>query len=99
MPVDRRDGMARQPALDPGLENRWSAAHTCDMGAGWKFRGEFKRGRAVGLSLECIVVQRNRKLAEKIAREKLVGADDITATELSRDDLTALKLKDGDVHF
>ena len=69
------------------------------MGAGWKFRGEFKRGRAVGLSLECIVVQRNRKLAEKIAREKLVGADDITATELSRDDLTALKLKDGDVHF
>ena len=99
MPVDPRQRMARQLRLIRGLENRWSAAHTWDMGAGWKFRGEFKRGRAVGLSLECIVVQRNRELAEKIAREKLVGADDITATELSCDDLAALKLKDGDVHF
>ena len=69
------------------------------MGAGWKFRGEFKRERAVGVSLECIVVQRNRELAEKIAREKLVGADDITRTELSQAEIEALKLKDGDVHF
>jgi hypothetical protein len=69
------------------------------MGAGWKFRAEFKRGRAVGLSLECIVVQRNRELAEKIAHEKLVGADDITMTELSRAEIEALKLKDGDIHF
>jgi hypothetical protein len=69
------------------------------MGAGWKFRGEFKRGRAVGVSLECIVVQRNRELAEKIAREKLVGADDITMTELSEAEIEALKLNDGDVHF
>jgi hypothetical protein len=69
------------------------------MGAGWKFRGEFKRGRAVGVSLECIVVQRNRELAEKIAREKLVDADDITMTELSEAEIEALKLKDGDVHF
>ena len=69
------------------------------MGAGWKFRGEFKRGRAVGVSLECIVVQRNRELAEKIAREKLVGAEEITATELSRAEIDALKLNDGDVQF
>jgi hypothetical protein len=67
------------------------------MGAGWKFRGEFKRGRAVGVSLECIVVQPNQELAEKIAREKLVGADDITMTELSRAEIEVLKLKDGDV--
>jgi hypothetical protein len=69
------------------------------MGAGWKFRGEFKRGRAVGVSLECIVVQYNRELAEKIAREKLVGADEITMTELSLAEIEALKTKDGDVHF
>jgi hypothetical protein len=34
------------------------------MGAGWKFRGEFRRGRAESVSLECIVVLRNRREAE-----------------------------------
>jgi hypothetical protein len=67
------------------------------MGAGWKFLGEFKRGRKMSLSLECIVALRDRRAAEAIANEKLVGADAITVTELSQADLTALKLKDGDV--
>jgi hypothetical protein len=69
------------------------------MGIGWKFRGEFKRGRAESLSLECIVVLGNRWEAEAIAHQKLVGADEITVTELSLDELKALKLKAGDVHY
>jgi len=69
------------------------------MGAGWKFRGEFRRGRAVSVLLECIVVLRNRREAEAIAHKKLIGADEITVTEVSKDELEALKLKDGDVHL
>lgn len=69
------------------------------MGAGWKFRGEFKRGRAESVLLECIVVLPNRREAEAIARKKLIGADEITVTEVSKDELEALKLKDGDVHL
>jgi hypothetical protein len=67
------------------------------MRAGWKFLGEFRRGRNATLSLECIVALRNRREAEAIAHKKLVGADAITVTELSRAELEALKLKDGDV--
>jgi hypothetical protein len=88
------------PALPhAGLEDRWPAAHTCDMGAGWKFLGEFKRGRKESLSLECIVALSDRNAAEEIARKKLVGADNITAVELSRAELVALKIKQGDVRF
>jgi hypothetical protein len=69
------------------------------MGAGWKFVGEFKRGRKASLSLECIVALRDRRAAEGIAREKLVGADTITATELSRAELKALNVMQGDVRL
>jgi hypothetical protein len=53
----------------------------------------------VGVSLECIVVRPNRELAEKIAREKLVGADEITMTELSQAEIEVLKLKMATFHF
>jgi hypothetical protein len=69
------------------------------MVAGWKFLGEFKRGRRESLSLECIVALRGRRKAEEIAREKLVGADKITAVELSRAQLAALNIKRGDVRL
>jgi hypothetical protein len=69
------------------------------MGAGWKFRGEFRRGRAESVSLECIVALRNRGEAEAIAYKKLVGADEITVTALSQAELEDLKLKDGDVQL
>jgi hypothetical protein len=69
------------------------------MVAGWKFLGEFKRGRRKSLSLECIVALRDRNEAEKIARKKLVGADKITAVELSRAQLAALNIKQGDIVF
>jgi hypothetical protein len=37
--------------------------------------------------------------AEEIARKKLVGADKITAVELSRAQLAALNIKQGDIVF
>ena len=70
-----------------------------NMGAGWKFLGEFKRGRKESLSLECIVALRDRNEAEGIARKKLVGADTITAIELSKAELNALNVMEGDVRL
>jgi hypothetical protein len=69
------------------------------MVAGWKFLGEFKRGRRESLSLECIVALRDRNEAEEIARKKLVGADKITAVELSRAQLAVLNIIQGDVRL
>jgi hypothetical protein len=69
------------------------------MGAGWKFLGEFKRARRKSLSLECIVALSDRNEAEGIARKKLVGADKITAVELSRAELRALNMNEGDVRL
>ena len=69
------------------------------MGAGWKFLGEFKRGRKESLSLECIVALSDRNAAEEIAHKKLVGADSITAEELSGAELKALNIKLGDVRL
>ena len=77
----------------------WSALHAGAMVAGWKFLGEFKRARRKSLSLECIVALRDRNEAERIARKKLVGADKITAVELSRADLRALNINEGDVRL
>ena len=75
---------------------RW---HICSMGAGWKFVGEFKRGRKASLSLECIVALSDRRAAEGIASKKLVGADTITATELSQAELNTLNIMEGDVRL
>jgi hypothetical protein len=69
------------------------------MAAGWKFVGEFKRGRKAGLSLECIVALSDRNEAERIARKKLAGADRITAIELSKKELMALNIIEGGVRF
>jgi hypothetical protein len=69
------------------------------MGAGWKFLGGFKRGRKESLSLECIVALSDRNAAEEIARKKLVGADTIIAVELSRAELMALNINEGDVRL
>ena len=69
------------------------------MVAGWKFSGEFGRGRKQCLELCCIVALSNRLKAEQIALEKLIGADVITATGLSRAELIALKIEDGEVRL
>jgi hypothetical protein len=83
-----------------GLEYEKSGAHIPEMWAsGWKFVGEFKRGRKESVELECIVAISNRIEAEEIARKRLVGADEITATELSRAELAVRNLREGDVRL
>jgi len=67
------------------------------MGKGWKFVGEFKRGRKACLAIECIVAVPDLKEAKAIASKKLVGAVEITAKELSQAEIKALNLKEGDV--
>jgi hypothetical protein len=67
------------------------------MGKGWKFVGEFKRGRKASLAIECIVAIPDLQEAKAIASKKLVGADQITATELSSAKIRALNLKGGDI--
>ena len=69
------------------------------MVKGWKFVGEFKRGRKECLAIECVVAVPDLKEAKAIASKKLVGADEITATELSRAQIKALDLKEGDVRL
>jgi hypothetical protein len=90
---------APQRASSGGWKKPWSALHAGAMVAGWKFLGEFKRGRRKSLSLECIVALRDRNEAERIARKKLVGADKITAVELSWAELRALNMNEGDVRL
>jgi hypothetical protein len=45
------------------------------MEKGWKFVGEFKRGRKAYLAIECIVALPDLEEAKAIASKKLVGAD------------------------
>lgn len=79
------------------MENGARAAHIPGMRAGWKFVGEFRQGRKKPLALECIIAIPDREKAQAIATKKLVGADNITAIEISRIELRALKLEDGDI--
>ena len=67
------------------------------MAKGWIFVGEFKRGRKTCLAIECVVAVPDLEKAKAIASKKLVGADEITAKELSSAQIRALKLKEGDV--
>jgi Phage integrase family len=80
-----------------GLENEPAWAHIRAMGKGWKFVGEFKQGRKACLAIECIVMLPDLEDAKAIASRKLVGADEITAKELSRAEMKALNLKEGEV--
>jgi hypothetical protein len=83
-----------------GLETRRPAVHIQGgMATGWKFLGEFRRGRKASLTLECIVAVSGRTEAEEIARKMLVGAETITAVKLSQAELDALELKEGDVRL
>ena len=69
------------------------------MGAGWKFLGKFRRGRKAWLELECIVALSSRIKAEEIAYKKLIGAEAISVTELSRAELRARDIEEGDVRL
>jgi hypothetical protein len=76
-----------------GLQKRGS------MRKGWIFEGKFKRGRKECLAIKCLVAVPDLKEAKAIASKKLVGADEITATELSRAQIKARYLKEGDVRL
>jgi hypothetical protein len=69
------------------------------MGKAWKFVGKFKRGRKACLAIECFVAVPDLEEARAIASKKLIGADEITAIELSRAEMKALNLKKGDVRL
>jgi hypothetical protein len=69
------------------------------MVKGWKFVGKFKRGRKECFAIECIVAVPDQKIAKAIASKKLIGADEITATELSRAQIKALYLYEGGVRL
>ena len=52
------------------------------MTIGWRFIGEVWGTYKRPLVLECVVPIPNRKEAEAVARQRLAGADSITAIEL-----------------
>jgi len=64
--------------------------------AGWKFIGEFRRGRKAPIALECFVAIRDLEQAQPIAAQKLVGADAITAEQISGAELRRLFIKSGE---
>lgn len=59
------------------------------MTIGWRFIGEIWGSHRRPIVLECVIPIPNRKEAEAIARQRLAGADSITAIELSRPDNSA----------
>ncbi len=54
----------------------------CRMTIGWRFIGEVWGTYKRPLVLECVVPIPNRKEAEAIAKQRLKGANSITAIEL-----------------
>lgn len=60
------------------------------MAFGWRFIGEVWGTYKRPIVLECIVPLASRKEAELIARQRLAGADSITAIELTEGDFAAL---------
>src|SRR5258708_36296539 len=85
--------------LYSGLEKAMVSVANWRRGRGMEISGRVQAVTQRGLSLECIVALGDRNEAEEIARKKLVGADTITAVELSRAQLAALNIKQGDIVF
>lgn len=54
------------------------------MTTGWRFIGEIWGSHKRPIVLECVIPISDRKEAEAIARQRLAGADSITAIELSQ---------------
>jgi hypothetical protein len=52
------------------------------MTIGWRFIGEIWSAHKRPIVLECVVPIADRKEAEAIARQRLAGADSITAIEM-----------------
>ncbi len=56
------------------------------MTIGWRFIGEIWSAHKRPMVLECVVPIADRKEAEAIARQRLAGADSITAIEMLQPD-------------
>jgi hypothetical protein len=67
--------------------------------SGWKFVAEFRRGRKDPILLACLVAVSDLDQAQRIAATKLVGADEITAEEISNAELKRLNIKNGEAVF
>jgi hypothetical protein len=59
------------------------------MTVGWRFIGEIWGAHKRPIVLECVIPIADRKDAEAIARQRLKGADSITAIELVQPDKSA----------
>jgi hypothetical protein len=59
------------------------------MTIGWRFIGEIWGSHKRPIVLECVIPIANRKEAEAIARQRLAGADSISAIELSQPEKSA----------
>lgn len=59
------------------------------MTIGWRFIGEVWGTHRRPIVLECVVPIPNRKEAEAVAKQRLAGADSITAIELFQADNSA----------
>lgn len=64
--------------------------------SGWKFVAEFRRGRKEPVALECFVAIPDLEQAQRMAAAKLVGADAITAEQISKAELVRLDVKNGE---
>lgn len=67
--------------------------------SGWKFVGEFRRGRKAPFTLECFVAISNLEEARMAAATKLVGADAITEEQISKAELVRRDVKKGEAAF
>ena len=63
---------------------------------GWKFIGEFKRGRKEPVTLECFVAIPALEQARVAASTKLAGADAITEEQISKAELVRRDVKNGE---
>jgi hypothetical protein len=63
--------------------------------AGWKFVAEFRRGRKEPIALECFVAVPDLRQAQIIAAKMLVGADEISAEEISSAELGLRNIRNG----
>jgi hypothetical protein len=76
----------RMRALDLLRATARESLYVVHMTVGWRFIGEVWGLSKRPIVLECVVPIADRKQAEAIAKQRLAGADSITAIELLKPD-------------
>jgi hypothetical protein len=87
----------RRPVEPAPHDRTWHFSDVAGLPDDVRYRTH--RGRKARLAVECIVAVPDLEEAKAIASKKLIGADEITATKLSRAKIKALNLKEGDVRL